>query len=70
TGWSTAWQDVLFYSQKGIRQLADLGPGATDFWVGRDEVASALGGASRKSPEPVSEEFASNTLTGRFSRSD
>jgi hypothetical protein len=33
-------------------------------------VASALGGASRRSPEPVSEEFASNTLTGRFSRSD
>lgn len=45
-------------------------PGATDFWLGRDGVASALGGASRKSPGQVSEEFASNTLTGRFTRSD
>jgi short-subunit dehydrogenase len=36
-------------------------PVATDFWLGRDGVASVLGGPSGKSAEQVTEEFASGT---------
>ncbi|OBH51726.1 SDR family oxidoreductase [Mycobacterium sp. E2479] len=47
----------------------DPGPVATDFWLGSDGVAAKLGGAD-KSPEQVTEEFASGTVSGRFTRPD
>lgn len=47
----------------------DPGPVATDFWLGRDGVAAKLGGPD-KSPEQVTEEFASGTVSGRFTRPD
>ena len=43
---------------------------ATDFWADRDGVASVLGDASGKTAEQVTAEFASNSLTGRFTRPD
>jgi len=48
----------------------DPGPVATDFWLASDGVAAKLGGPSGKSPEQVTEEFASGTVTGRFTRPD
>jgi NAD(P)-dependent dehydrogenase (short-subunit alcohol dehydrogenase family) len=48
----------------------DPGPVATEFWTGSEGVANVLGGASGKSAEEVTTEFASNSLTGRFTRPD
>jgi NAD(P)-dependent dehydrogenase (short-subunit alcohol dehydrogenase family) len=48
----------------------DPRPVATDFWAGCDGVASVLGDATGKSAEQVTEEFASTSITGRFTRPD
>ena len=50
--------------------MVDPGPVATHFWADRDGVASVLGDASGKTAEQVTAEFASNSLTGRFTRPD
>lgn len=59
------------FGPQNIRvNTVDPGPVATDFWAGRDGVASVLGDASGKSPDEVTQEFASNSITGRFTRPD
>jgi NAD(P)-dependent dehydrogenase (short-subunit alcohol dehydrogenase family) len=59
------------FGPQNIRvNTVDPGPVATDFWAGRDGVASVVGGASGKKPEQVIDEFSSNSLTGRFTTPD
>src|SRR5262249_13906223 len=56
---------------QNIRVTAvDRRPVANDFEAGRDGVANVLGDASGKSAEEVTEEFASNSITRRFTRPD
>jgi NAD(P)-dependent dehydrogenase (short-subunit alcohol dehydrogenase family) len=59
------------FGPQNIRvNTVDPGPVATDFWLGNDGVGAKLGGPSGKSAEQVTEEFASGTVTGRFTRPD
>jgi NAD(P)-dependent dehydrogenase (short-subunit alcohol dehydrogenase family) len=59
------------FGPQNIRvNTVDPGPVATDFWLGRDGVGALLGGPSGKSAEQVTEEFASGTVSGRFTRPD
>jgi NAD(P)-dependent dehydrogenase (short-subunit alcohol dehydrogenase family) len=57
------------FGPKNIRvNTVEPGPVVTDFWLGRDGLASVLGAPSGKSAEQVTEEFASSTVSGRFTR--
>jgi NAD(P)-dependent dehydrogenase (short-subunit alcohol dehydrogenase family) len=57
------------FGPKNIRiNSVDPGPVATDFWTGTGGVADVLGSASGKSADEVTTEFASNSLTGRFTK--
>ncbi|OBI42844.1 SDR family oxidoreductase [Mycobacterium sp. E796] len=58
------------FGPKNIRvNTVEPGPVVTDFWLGRDGLASVLGAPNGKSAEQVTEEFASgSTVSGRFTR--
>ena len=59
------------FGPKNIRiNSVDPGPVATDFWMGSGGVANIVAGATGKSAAEVRSEFASNSLTGRFTGPD